>query len=105
MAQSSGVQIGLLALTASLTNSFTAKLHELIARVLGLRDCRLVMRHSAIAFKLVSRSRWIWPSKLLKQRLALYKTSVNTSVNMVVGMLKWKGFFQGVLSFLRKALA
>ena len=76
VAQSSGVQIGLLALTASLTNSFTAKSHELIARVAGLRKCRLVMRHSATAFKLVSRSRWTWPSKLLKQRLALYKTTL-----------------------------
>ena len=80
VAQSSGVQIGLLALTASLTNSFRAKSHELIARVLGLPDCLLVMRHSAIAFKLVSRSRWTWPSKLLKERLALYKGSKDVAV-------------------------
>ena len=68
-AQSSAAQVGFLALTASLRTRFTATSNELIAAVLGLRECRLV-RHSAITFKLPSRSR---QSGLLFKGLGFYK--------------------------------
>ena len=74
------------------TYSVLEKSNEIIARVLGLRDCRLVMAHSAITFKLPPRSRRTWQSGLLKQGLALYKITLQHT-------------YFNILPFLRNALA